>query len=217
MSEPILILGDSGAGKSFSCRNLDPATTLLVSVEGKRYPFSMKGWKKISKEEPDGSFYCPPKVDSYAKIKAAVKAAVDNGKKTIVIDDSQFLMQNEFFNKAFEKGYDKFTSMAYNFHDLVTWGRSLPDDVTVYFLHHLEFDNESRIKVKTVGKMLDSQTNIAGKVTICIYATLKDSEYCFMSKVDNQPIIKAPPEMFEPTMDNDLAAVDASVREYWGI
>ena len=218
MSEPILILGDSGTGKSFSCRNLDPEKTLLVSVEGKRYPFSMKGWDKISKEEPNGSFYVPPSgTSAYAKVKKAAKVATENGKKIIVIDDSQYLMQNEFFERAWETGYDKFTHMALNFHDMLTWGRSLPDDVTVYFLHHNEWDNEGRIKVKTVGKMLDSQTNIAGKVTVCLYSTMKDSEHRFLSKVDSQPIIKAPPEMFDEDMDNDLAVVDQKIREYWGI
>jgi adenylate kinase family enzyme len=35
MAEIVLILGKSGSGKSYACRNLDPAKTLLVSVDGK--------------------------------------------------------------------------------------------------------------------------------------------------------------------------------------
>ena len=217
MSEPILIVGESGAGKSYSCRNMDPSTTLLVSVEGKRYPFSMNGWEKMDSKTPSGSLYCPQKKTAYAVVKKAVAAAIECGKKIIVIDDSQFLMSNEFFHRAYEKGYDKFTAMGCNFHDLIEWARTLPDDVTVYFLHHNEFENE-RMKVKTVGKMLDSQTNIPGKFTICLLASKIEDEYKFSASVDGQALIKAPPGMFEiDPMDNDLAAVDKSIREFWGI
>lgn len=217
MSEPILILGQSGSGKSYACRNLDPSTTLLVSVDGKRYPFSMKGWGRFSSENLEGSVYNPPKDKSYSCLRKAVEVAVENGKKTIVIDDSQYLLCNEFFARTFENGYNKFTEIAFKFHDLIEWSRNLPDDVVVYFLHHLEHDGE-RIKVKTVGKMIDEKTNIEGKFTVCLQAQKADGEYKLLCSVDDQSIIKAPPEMFDATvMDNDLAAVDSQIRDFWGI
>jgi len=219
MSEAIMILGDTGTGKSYSCRNLDPATTLLVSVDGKRYPFRLKGWEKLTPDNVGGSLYHPPKgAGAYSKIQNAVKTAVSNGKKVIVLDDTQFLMANEFFARAMETGYGKFTEMATKFHTMIDFAGSLPDDVTVYFMHHLEYEGESRIKVKTCGKMLDSQTNVAGKFTVCLLAQKLDEEYKFCANIPSQGIVKAPPGMFEvDPMDNDLAAIDTNIREYWGI
>jgi hypothetical protein len=220
MSEPILILGKSGSGKSYACRNLDPKTTLLVSVDGKRYPFSMKEWGKMNKENLKGSLYVPTTTGSaaYTQIKKASDEAIKQGKKTIIIDDSQFLMANEFFKRAYESGWDKFTEMGASFHDMIVWGKSLPDDVTVYFLHHLELDSDGSIKVKTVGKMLDQQTSIEGKFTVCLLARKYEDNYELCQSVSNEPIIKAPPGMFEKDpMDNDIAEVDKSIREFWGI
>jgi hypothetical protein len=216
MSEPILILGKSGSGKSYSLRDLEESNTLLVSVDHKRFPFSMKGWSKMSKENPQGGIWHPGKHDIYNQTKAAVKKAAEIGKKIIVIDDSQFLMATQFFNRAMEKGFDKFTEMGEAFHSLIEFCRELPDDVIVYLLHHTELDSDGSLKVKTVGKMLDQQTSIEGKFTVCLLAQKMDGEYKFRSSLPNDSIIKAPPGMFESeTMDNNLVEIDKAIREYW--
>tara|TARA_R110000787_G_scaffold119477_1_gene230367 strand:- start:26 stop:688 length:663 start_codon:yes stop_codon:yes gene_type:complete len=220
MSEPILILGSSGSGKSDACRELDPAKTLLISVDGKRFPFPMKEWPKLSSENPSGSFYIPVTDQagtSYDKTKRAMLAAVKNGKNKIVIDDSQFLISNQFFEKAFETGFQKFTDLGFAFWDLIRFSKTLPDDVIVYFLHHLEKE-DGKIKVKTAGKMLDQQTCIEGKFTVCLLAEKIDGNYSFTSSLMNDPIAKAPRGMFEEkVMENNLANVDQCARDFWGM
>ena len=42
MGVPVLILGESGSGKSCSLRNLDPNTTAIFNVAGKPLPFRAK-------------------------------------------------------------------------------------------------------------------------------------------------------------------------------
>jgi len=220
MSEIILILGKSGSGKSYACRNLDPETTLLVSVDGKRYPFPAKGWDRLTADNEGGSLYHPSHSGSkgYSQIKKASEVAISKGKKTIVLDDTQFLMANEFFARAHEKSFDKFVDMGAGFHSLIVWARNLPEDVIVYFLHHSEFDSDGSYKVKTCGKMLDNQTSIEGKFTICLQARKNESMYELASDVPNESIFKCPPDLLprEP-MENDLKMLDDSIRGYWGM
>jgi ABC-type dipeptide/oligopeptide/nickel transport system ATPase component len=220
MSEIILILGKSGSGKSASLRNLDPKITFAVSVDGKKFPFRMKGWEQMSQTNKSGSFYIPQEkgANAYLQIKGASEEAIKQGKKIIVIDDSQACISKEFFDRAYETGYQKWTEIGKKFHDLIMWARELPDNVTVYFLHHIDIDRDDKFKVKTSGKMLDDQTSIEGKFTICIHARKIDDSHEFATKVSNEPIFKAPFGMFEKDpMDNDLAVVDKIIREFWGM
>ena len=218
MAEGILILATSGGGKTYSCKTLDPKTSFLVSVDGKRPPFSLKDWPKLTKDNLDGSYYTPSKVGMYAKVKNAIKAAVEHDKKTIVIDDSQFLMANSFFARAHEKGFDKFSELGQDFWFFLDFLRDLPDDVTFYLLHHIDELENGHVKPKTLGKMLDDKGCIEGKFTICLKAYREEGKGYFSANVDGQDIFKSPEDMFSTDpMANDLAAVDNTIREYWGI
>jgi len=217
MSEPILILGPSGGGKSFACRNMNPKTSLFISVDGKRPPFSLKEWPRMTAETPNGSFYVPRRENPYGSIKGAIQAAIKDGKKDIVIDDSQFLLSNDFFAKAQEKGYEKFTQMGQQFWTLIEFCRDLPEDVIVYFLHHPEYDAVGNIQVKTIGKMLSEKGCVEGRFTVCLWIDKKDGVHSLISSHPDQSIIKSPPDMLPEKMDNDFSIVGKSVREYWGL
>lgn len=215
MSEPILILGASGSGKTYACRNMDPKTTLLISVDGKRPPF--KAWPALTNEDKAGSYYCPRKEEIYATTIKAMKAGVASGKTAIILDDSQFLLANEFFRRAYEKGFEKFTDLGKQFWDLIEFSRNLPDNVLVYFLHHLDKNDMGEIKVKTIGKMLDEKACLEGKFTVCLLARKVDGVHQFTAS-DTSPIIKAPPQMFEADpMENDIAIIDSQIRKFWNI
>lgn len=214
MAEGILILAGSGAGKTHSCKTLDPKTTLLVSVDGKRPPFSLKVWPKHNSEQ-QGSYYVPIKNNMYGSIKGAIKAS---DKKTIVIDDSQYLMANSFFARAHERGFDKFNELGQSFWLFLDFLRDLPDDVTFYLLHHVDETDTGKIKPKTLGKMLDDKGCIEGRFTVCLRAYREEGTGYFSARVEGQDIFKAPEDMFKSDpMPNDLGMVDHTVREYWGI
>ena len=218
MSEPILILGASGSGKSRSVKDLDPSTTLLISVDGKRPPFPLKGWDRLSKEKPNGSFTIPKRDDPYRYVKGSIIQGVKSGKKTFIIDDSQFLMANEFFDRAKETGYNKFTELGQKFWDLIEFCRDQGDDATIYFLHHLEHDQNNKIKPKTIGKMLDEKGSIEGRFSVCLLCEEEDGKHFFRTKVHKQSIIKAPEGMFDgEKIENSLSLVEKSVREFWGM
>lgn len=203
MGVPVLVMGESGSGKTFSIRNFKPDEVGIFSVEKGRLPF--KGNFKVKKNA------------SYADI----QAAVSNPKlKRYVIDDSQYLLVNEFFDRAKEVGYQKYTDMALNFRNLIhDINRKAPDDVVFYFLHHTEYDNTSgRVKAKTVGKMIDQYLTLEGCFDIVLLAQTDGTDHYFITQSDGFTTAKSPAEMFpDVKIPNDLAAVDKAIRGYWGL
>ena len=49
MSYATLIIGESGSGKTTSCRNFDESEVLMIQVMQKPLPFK-SNWKTVSKE-----------------------------------------------------------------------------------------------------------------------------------------------------------------------
>ena len=173
MAIPVLIIGRSGSGKTYSLKNFKADEVGVISVEKGRLPF--RSDIKVAKVPKD-----PTKGE--ARVAAQLNAAkyswimrtIQNAKtKSIVIDDSQYLLVNELFDRTYEKGYDKFTSMAQKFRDLIHFINELEDeDKIVYFLHHSELDTDGREKVKTIGKMLD-ENRYCGDILIQLAAVEK--------------------------------------------
>ena len=199
MGIPVLILGESGSGKSASMRNFDVSEIGIFNVASKPLPFR----KKLNKIDNAG-------YDTIYKSLSKPKL------KTYVIDDSQYLMAFEMFAKVNEIGYGKFTQMAKNFYDLLQFIiRSAPDDVIVYYLHHVDRDDNGKIKAKTSGKMLDNQLTLEGLFGIVLMAKAENGKYTFITQSDGTNTAKSPMEMFEYEIDNDLQLVDKKIREYY--
>lgn len=200
MGIPVLILGESGSGKSSSLRNFEPEEISIFNVAGKRLPFKKK---------------MPVLTTSnYAEIMAGLAKGT---KKTYAIDDSQYLLCFEMFDRAKETGYNKFTDMATNFYNLIQFVlKKLPEDTIVFFLHHTEMA-DGRIKAKTVGKMLDEKLTVEGLFNIVLLCQTDGTNYKFITQSDGYTTAKSPMEMFDREIDNDLKAVDKAIREYWGL
>jgi hypothetical protein len=139
--------------------------------------------------------------------------------KKYIIDDSQYLLVNELFDKAKDTGYGKFTDIAVHFRDLIHYiNHNLPDDVIVYFLHHSETDtNTGKTKAKTVGKMLDNQLTVEGCFSIVLLCAAEGTEHYFITQSDGYTTAKSPEGMFDVKIPNDLKAVDTAIREYYSL
>ena len=216
MSLPVLIMGRSGSGKTYSLKNFPPEAVGVISVEKGRLPF--KSDIKVIRIPKYGN--STEQQESYAAINRAkyswLMTAIQSAKcKSIVIDDSQYLMANEFFDRAAEKGYDKFTAIAANFRSLIHYVNELDDDEKiVYFLHHTETDANGLEKCKTIGKMLDEKLTVEGCFDIVLYC----QDYKFFTQANSsQSTAKSPEGMFDLEIPNDLKMVDDAIREYYGI
>ena len=204
MGIPVMILGESGTGKSTSLRTFGPDDVAVINVAGKPLPFRNKlnVWK----------------CDDYAKIRAALLKSPNI--PAFVVDDAQYLMANEFMRKSDERGYDKFTEIAKNFWSLVleTVAQKMPDNQIVYFLMHTDTADDGRVRAKTIGKMLNEKITLEGLFTIVMRTNVSDGVYTFRTVNSGSDTVKAPMGMFSASeIDNDLKAVDTAIREYYGI
>jgi hypothetical protein len=145
---------------------------------------------------------------------ASLKA---NKLKCYAIDDSQYLMAFDLFDRVKEVGYQKFTDCAKKFYDLIqTVINKTSDDTIVYFLHHTERADDGHIKAKTSGKMLDNQLTLEGLFSIVLLADTDGKEHNFITQSDGFTTAKSPMDMFAPVIPNDLKTVDTAIREYYG-
>lgn len=201
MGVPVLILGESGSGKSASLRNFEPADVSIFNVAAKPLPFRKKLPMRCTAD--------------YGKICSEIEGSA---KKAFVIDDSQYLMCFEAFAKAKESGYGKYTDMALHFYNLVQFViRQTPPDVIVYFLHHTDQDsNTGKIRAKTLGKMLDNQLTVEGLFSIVLLCWTDGKKHIFQTQSDGLTTCKSPMEMFPAEIENDLKTVDQTIREYYG-
>ena len=198
-SVPVLLLGQSGSGKSTSMRNFTKDEIAVINVLGKPLPFK--------------SDIKAPKIDDYATILNQIKMTK---KKTIVIDDANYLITNEFMNKSSVKGFDKYNEMGNNFFNLINGIKNIEGGKTVYLIMHEDTDENGNIKPKTIGKLLDDKVNIQGMFTVCIRSMFDNGNYIFRLKTNGQDCVKTPFGMFEnDTMENDLKEFDKVVREYY--
>lgn len=214
MALPVLIIGRPGSGKTYSLKNFAPSEVGIISVEKGRLPFRSE--LKVAKVP---RFENKADINTYAQANSAkyawIERAIDkSGVKSIAIDDSQYLLVNEMFDRSGERGYEKFTDIAKNFRDLVHAVNDLEDeDKIVYFLHHSETDTDGREKVKTIGKMLDEKLSVEGLFDIVLYC----ADHKFITQANGQSTAKSPEGMFDLEIPNDLKAVDTAIREYYGM
>ena len=226
MAHSVLIIGESGSGKSTGIRNLNPAETVIINVANKPLPF--RGWKSAYvrgenmytlKEFTNAQGI----VDEY--VLGGIFRSVNENEsiKTLIIDDFQYIFAQEYFAKADEKGYEKFTKLAKLMNKLSTYPIKMRDDLTVFFLTHSEeaydSDGNRRVKAKTIGKMIDNVLTLEGLFSIVLFAKAKKTKegisYLFETQTNGENTCKSPMGMFESKeIDNDLEFVRTSIINY---
>lgn len=203
MAIPVMILGESGTGKSASMRNFKPGELAIINVAGKPLPFRSELKTLVT--------------DNYKKIESAL---LNMKAPSAVIDDAQYLLANEFMRRSGELGYQKFTDMAKNYWSLIaeTICKQMPPNKIVYFMSHIDRDQNGFEKVKTIGKLLDEKITVEGLFTIVLKTHVEDGKYTFMTQNSGMDTVKSPIGMFpDVQIDNDLKAVDDAIREYYNL
>lgn len=201
MGVSVLVLGASGSGKSTSLRNFEPGEVAVFDIAGKPLPFR----KRLDVAHRP----------SYGVI---MKKLRENARRAYFVDDANYLMAFQNFALASQKGYDKFTTMAVNFEQLLEAANATDSDTITYFAMHPDYDEMGRMKPKTIGKMLDNQLCVEGMFPIVLVAQRMEDGYRFVTQTDGTTPAKSPMGMFpDVIIDNDLKAVDAAIRSYWGL
>lgn len=224
MAQSTLIIANSGSGKSTSMRNLDPKETFIINPANKTLPF--KGWKKnyklISKENTKGNM---SNVCSANGIIKCMKHVNDNMPhiKNLIIDDWQYMSAFEYFDRAHEKGYDKFTQIATNLASVARMPTQMRDDMYVFFMTHSEevdINGVKFVKAKTVGKMIDNSLTLEGLFSTVLFGVVKKLEdgsikYGFETQTNGENSCKSPMGMFDESfIPNDLQYVIDCMKSY---
>lgn len=228
MSNLVVILGPSGSGKSTSIKNLDPKETVVLALESINKTLPFKGSRKLYNKE-NKNYYA---LKDYAQIITYMNSISKNlsNVHNIIIEDATYIMRTEFFDRATETGYTKFTELADHFRRIIATGTTLRDDINVFLILHSEPVTESGdvvgYKVATVGKLLDEKYNPLESVTVTLFAQPKFNddgtpEFGFWTqkrKINGVELpCKTPDGMFEQEfIPNDLALVIKAMNEYYG-
>ena len=216
MSNAILVLCESGTGKSTRLRSLSPAETLIINVLDKPLPFRghKKNYIKLSPDGLEGNYY---ESDDYAKIKRII--GLVNQKRTeiknIVIDDFGFTITNAFMRRSQERGFDKFTDIGKGAWEIISSLRGLREDLNCIVTMHVDVDVLGKYKPKTIGKMIDQYNIIEGSFTFIFQSEIVDNKYKFITNHDGQHMAKTPMGCFdEMLIDNDMQIIIEKIQSY---
>ena len=207
MAQKLLIMGESGTGKSTSLRNCDPAKTAVVNPVGKALPF--KGSDK---------FTMLNSVTDSRTITKFMKEQAAAGKKLIVVDDFQYILAVPYMNRIKESGWDKYNDFGANYFDIIEVCKEIPDDVVVAYMTHLETLDNGLTTVKLIGKLLREKITIEGLFTVVLRTSVSEGKYYFLTQNSGKDTVKSPLGMF-PTyaIDNDLNYVADKIRNYYEV
>ena len=215
MSKIIAVMGESGAGKTTSMRNLDPKTTMYIDCDKKG--LSWKGWREQYNKE-NKNYIVSDDPDYVLKMVQMVSNSPDfQHIKVIIIDTLNGLMVADEMRRMKEKGYDKWQDLAASVYNLVDKALTFRDDLTIVFTAHTQTDREDSgymfTHIKTSGKKLDKIV-LESKFPVVLLAKVMDGAYKFETKADNSTA-KVPMGAIEDQyIDNDITKVIDALKDY---
>jgi hypothetical protein len=226
--ETLCIYGESGTGKSTSLRNMNPATTFILSTTGKPLPF--RAWKSkykkftINKEtkEVSGNYFVHSNWEQILKILKIINTKMPHI-KTVVLDDMQYILSYEFVDRATETGYTKFSELAQHLMEILRYSEQMREDCTMCFLTHSEnvgTEIDPKYVIKTVGKLLAEKVTLEGLFTYIFCTKVEEGDdgkmqYKLITNNDGRCLAKTPMDMFEDMeIDNDLNKILEVIDKY---
>lgn len=205
MAQMVLIMGESGTGKSTSMRNCDPATTAIVNPVGKPLPF--KGKFEMLNSETESRKIC-----KFMKEQAVA------GKKLLVVDDFQYILSVPYMNRIKESGWDKWNDFGANYFEIIEVCKELPADVVVAYMTHTETLENGVTTIKLIGKLLREKITIEGLFTIVLRTGVNEGKYYFYTQNSGKDTVKSPMGMFPAyAIDNDLNYVADKIRNFYEV
>lgn len=212
MSIATLILGESGTGKTCSLRNLDPSKCLLIQPVRKPLPFKSQGWKEVVRKGDGGNVFVSSSPEKIMCAMARTSASI------VIVDDWQYILSVMFMAKRNERGFDKFTDIGGAGYDIVRLASNLENNKRVYILAHSEETENGRIKIKTIGRMLDEKIVIEGLFTTVLRTKVDSGRYLLSTRNSGFDTVKSPMGLFDDDeIDNDIEFIDERICDYFGI
>lgn len=136
----VLLVGQSGKGKTYSFRNMNPETTGFINNEDKPLPFKNKF-----------KYHSRPKTT--VEFKTILKSYADNKDINIICIDSLSAYMDTLLSecRATKKGFDVWMSYAEELGKFLNFLKSIQKEVFMtahYEILGIEGNQEKRVKVK---------------------------------------------------------------------
>lgn len=213
MSKTILIMGESGSGKTTSMRNLNPETTFYIDADKKG--LNWKGWK--SQYNAENKNYIATSKANDIKVLLDKINTEQTQIQTVVIDTLNGVMIDDEFARMKEKGFDKWQDMAYSIYDIISIANTLRENLTIIFVMHSQTERDDTgfyfTRAKTSGKKLDKVV-VESKFSTVLLAKCLDGKYIFETK-NNNSTVKAPLGAFNTDfIENDILKVLEALKDY---
>lgn len=214
MSQAILIMGESGSGKTTAMRTLNPDETYYIDCDGKG--LSWKGWRDQYNAERKNY----GKTDDQNQV-LKVMRGIDQKRPdihNIVIDTINSIMIADERRRLNEKGYDKWADLAWSVYDICVLASQLRDDLNVLVLAHTQTDTDDTTgerftRILTNGKKLN-KIGLEKYFTTVLLSKATGDGFVFETRA-NKSTAKTPLGAFEANeVPNDMQAVLDILKDF---
>ena len=218
MARVIGLMGESGSGKTTSCRNLPANETFYIDCDKKG--LNWKGWKSQYSVENKNYW----KSDSFSVVSGLLDKINNEEKfqhiKYVVIDTLNGMMVAEEMRILAMQSGDKrsaWSDLAQNGWAIVNKCLEMREDLTIIIICHSETVSDDngiiRTRIKTNGRKLEKLV-LESKMTTVIWAVRQDGKYKFILSADGSTC-KVPVDAFDSEeIDNDITQVIKALEDY---
>ena len=217
MSRPILIYGQSGAGKSYSLHTLDPEKTFIIDAD-KKGALPFEGAAELYTEKnffPVNSLdtiqKCIVKVGTDEKFAHIENLVIDGISKALTVYEATYNRRNNPKNK-----FEAYQMLKEKAVDLFDTAKDQRKNLNVIFIGNVQlgdpFQNNSVDRLKVPGNYLKDY-EVESDFNYVFYAKIIEDEHVFET-FPNKSTAKTPENCFPELVANDLNAVIQTINAY---
>ena len=214
MSRAIVVMGESGSGKTTAMRTLKPEETYYIDCDGKG--LSWKGWRNQYSAEKK-NYYRTTVQDVILKLMHSINDKAPHI-HNIVIDTINSVMIADERRRMNEKNFDKWADLAWSVYDICVMASELREDLNVIVLAHVQTEvddntGERFTRILTNGKKLN-KIGLEKYFTTVFLCKKSGDTYVFETQT-NKSTCKTPMGAFdEKEIPNDMQAALDVLKDY---